>query len=191
MGQRLVRWAYPNQTGDLTIAQKCFAGGFSAVPATAVMAPSERIKVLLQTDAKYKGMLDTGIKVLKEGGIRSLYKGTFATLLRDVPGSVAWFGLYEFLKLEISKAQGIDDPKQLSPVAVLCAGGAAGMANWIVSIPADVLKSRYQSAPAGKYASLLDVYKHLMRTEGPGALFAGIRPALIRAFPANAACFMG
>ena len=89
MGQRVVRWAQPNTTGELSIAQKCFAGGFSAIPATAVMAPSERIKVLLQTaeKGKYKGMVDCGMQVLREGGVRSLFKGTFATLLRDVPGT--------------------------------------------------------------------------------------------------------
>ena len=94
MGQRLVRWSDPSiGSQDLTIAQKCFAGGFSAIPATAVMAPSERIKVLLQTaeKGKYKGMIDCGVHVFREGGVRSLFKGTFATLLRDVPGSVAWF----------------------------------------------------------------------------------------------------
>ena len=93
MGQRLVRYAQPT-SGELTIPQKCFAGGFSAIPATAVMAPSERIKVLLQTaeKGKYKGMIDCGMHVLREGGVRSLFKGTFATLLRDVPGSVCWFG---------------------------------------------------------------------------------------------------
>lgn len=108
------------------------------------------------------------------------------TFVYSCPHSV-----YEFAKLELTRAQGYDDSSKLSPVAVLTAGGLAGMANWIVSIPPDTLKSRYQSAPQGKYASLLDVYRQLMRTEGPGALFAGIRPALIRAFPANAACFAG
>lgn len=94
MGQRLVRYAQPETKGELSIAQKCFAGGFSAIPATAVMAPSERIKVLLQTAEKgrYKGMIDCGLHVFREGGIRSLFRGTFATLMRDVPGSVAWFG---------------------------------------------------------------------------------------------------
>eukprot|EP00977_Amphora_coffeiformis_P027909 scaffold34660_cov175-Amphora_coffeaeformis.AAC.5 len=176
-------------------------------------------------------MIDCGVHVLKEGGVRSLFKGTFATLLRDVPGSVAWFGVklcplhdhlscnllwlskqaraaclltlfvlyqrththstYELLKLELTKLQGYEDPSKLSPLAVLTAGGMAGIANWVISIPPDVLKSRYQSAPPGQYANLLDVYRHLMRTEGPSALFAGLRPAMIRAFPANAACFMG
>ena len=93
--------------------------------------------------------------------------------------------------MELTKAQGYEDASKLSPLAVLTAGGLAGMANWIVCIPPDVLKSRFQSAPPGKYASLFDVYRHLMATEGPGALFAGLRPALIRAFPANAACFLG
>ena len=30
-----------------------------------------------------------------------------------------------------------------------------------------------------------------MRTEGPSALFKGLSPVMIRAFPANAACFLG
>jgi solute carrier family 25 carnitine/acylcarnitine transporter 20/29 len=68
---------------------------------------------------------------------------------------------------------------------------SSGIANWVVSIPPDVLKSRFQSAPPGRYSSLFDVYRQLMKTEGAGALFAGIRPAMLRAFPANAACFLG
>lgn len=51
-------------------------------------APGERIKCLLQIQQggnapqKYSGMADCAKKLYKEGGIRSIYKGTFATLLR-------------------------------------------------------------------------------------------------------------
>jgi solute carrier family 25 carnitine/acylcarnitine transporter 20/29 len=31
----------------------------------------------------------------------------------------------------------------------------------------------------------------MVREEGVGALFKGVGPALLRAFPANAACFLG
>jgi len=34
---------------------------------------------------KYAGPLDCGAKLIKEGGIRSIYKGTCATLLRGEP----------------------------------------------------------------------------------------------------------
>merc|ERR1712130_647178 len=79
----------------------------------------------------------------------------------------------------------------LSPLAIMAAGGCAGMACWIVAIPPDVLKSRYQTAPEGTYAGLYDVYKTLVKEEGHAALYRGLGPALLRAFPANAACFMG
>jgi len=74
---------------------------------------------------------------------------------------------------------------------VLFAGGIGGVANWCVSIPPDVVKSRYQTAPEGMYKGLGDVASTLMKEEGPGAFFKGIGPAMIRAFPANAACFLG
>jgi len=90
------------------------------------------------------------------------------------------------------RIQNIDQStSELSPLAVLSAGGIAGVSCWTISIPADVLKSRYQTAPPGMYNSLFDVYRHLMKEEGPMGLFKGMRPALIRAFPANAACFFG
>ena len=79
--------------------------------------------------------------------------------MRDTPGSMAWFGTYEYAKKEMMRMQGIDPATgTLSPLAVLTAGGLAGMACWTVAIPADVLKSRYQSAPEGTYTGIMDVY---------------------------------
>merc|ERR1719343_652994 len=175
-----------------------------------VMAPTERIKCLLQVQTnntndsnvsakggktppppKYTGMVDCATKIYKEGGIRSVYKGTMLTLMRDVPGSIAWFGTYEIIKRSLVEMQGIDDPSRLSPLAVMTAGGFAGMACWGSSIMPDNLKSRFQTAPEGKFRGVADVYKSVVKEEGYGALFTGFRPAMIRAFPANAACFLG
>ena len=193
VGQRVVAWSADTTTADLTLTQKCIAGGLSGIPTTVFMAPSERIKCLLQTSTpgQYRGSIDCAKAVYQSGGVRSLYRGTVLTLLRDVPGSIAWFGTYEFVKRGMMQVQGIHDTTQLSPIAVLTAGGLAGVANWTVAIPPDVLKSRFQSAPDGTYKNMLHVYTTLIEKEGPSALFAGLRPAMLRAFPANAACFMG
>jgi len=203
MGKRFVSYFNtndePNRPSNLSVTQLCIAGFLSAIPMTAIMAPTERIKCLLQVQAnevakggkgKYSGIRDCATQLFKEGGIRSIYKGTFVTILRDGPGSAAYFGVYELAKREISRAQGLE-PGDLSPVAVLTAGGLAGMGCWIVQIPADTIKSRYQTAPEGMYNGLFDVYKKLISDEGPAGLFRGLRPALLRAFPANAACFYG
>lgn len=83
------------------------------------------------------------------------------------------------------------NPDELNAFRTFIAGGFAGIFNWVIAIPPDVLKSRLQTAPEGKYKGLLDVYQHLMKEEGPSALFKGVGPAMVRAFPANAACFLG
>ena len=43
---------------------------------------------------------------------------------------------------------------KLSVGNTLFAGGMAGICNWLVAIPADVVKSRLQAAPAGKYTGI-------------------------------------
>lgn len=195
VGQRLQRWALGMKPDEkLSMFQIALAGGFSAIPTTAVMAPGERVKVLLQIQGtskekpKYNGFTDVIKHLYREGGIRSIYKGTFATLLRDVPGSVAYFGAYEGLKRALAPP---GNSNELRPLHTLFAGGMAGVCNWIVAIPPDVLKSRLQSAPEGTYKGVGDVFTQLIKKEGPAALFKGVGPAMARAFPANAACFLG
>ena len=43
------------------------------------------------------------------------------------------------------------------------------------------------TAPAGTYPNgVRDVFRHIMKEEGPTALFRGLAPVMLRAFPANA-----
>lgn len=65
-------------------------------------------------------------------------------MLLDVPASAAYLSVYEFLKKQFAGEKSKDT---LTPGAILLAGGFAGIANWSVCIPADVLKSRLQTAP--------------------------------------------
>jgi solute carrier family 25 carnitine/acylcarnitine transporter 20/29 len=90
------------------------------------MAPSERIKVLMQIqgqggEQKYKGPLDAVAQLYKEGGLRSIFRGTGATLLRDSPGSAAYFVAYELIKKNLTPAGA--RAEDLSFSAVLFAGG--------------------------------------------------------------------
>lgn len=196
VGQKLVTINSSAKEKELSLTQISIAGAFSAFPTTILMTPFERIKVMaqIQESNSYKGPLSLLSSMVKKKGIvgatKTLYKGTVATILRDAPGSMAYFATYEILKKEISKFYTSNgDKKPTLPVAaILISGGLAGMANWIVAIPADVIKSRIQ---AGAEGSGIDVLKKLIRTEGPRSLFKGLGPALVRAFPANAACFAG
>ncbi|XP_015178963.1 PREDICTED: congested-like trachea protein [Polistes dominula] len=176
----------------LTIPQLFYAGAFSGIFTTVIMAPGERIKCLLQiqhadAEKKYKGPLDCAKQLYREGGLRSIYKGTCATLLRDVPASGMYFMTYETLQRWLTPEGG-----KLGLLSTILAGGFAGVANWVVGIPPDVLKSRLQAAPEGTYTKgIREVFARLLKEEGPRALYKGCTPVMLRAFPANAACFLG
>ncbi|XP_058808672.1 congested-like trachea protein [Phymastichus coffea] len=180
----------PNQ--KLSELQIFYAGAFSGIFTTVIMAPGERIKCLLQIQhgnatPKYNGPIDCIKKLYAEGGLRSIFKGSCATLLRDVPASGLYFTTYEVVKRSLTKEDG-----SISLLSTLTAGACAGIANWVIGMPPDVLKSRLQTAPEGTYKrGVREVFVHLMKTEGPAALYKGFTPVMLRAVPANAACFLG
>ncbi|KAK6355503.1 carnitine transporter [Orbilia brochopaga] len=191
MGKKIVQATSEVKDGQFSIAQISAAGFFSAIPMTLITAPFERVKVLLQIQGqssgpkKYANGLDVVRQLYAEGGIRSVFRGSFATLARDGPGSAAYFAAYEYTK----KALTPPDSKDLSLPAIIAAGGAAGIAMWVSIFPVDTVKSRLQSAE-GK-VTVGGVVREIYGKGGIKAFFPGLTPALLRAVPANAATFVG
>lgn len=58
----------------------------------------------------------------------------------DIPASGMYFMTYDCLKKWMAT-----EKENLGIVPTILAGGCAGIANWIVGMPPDVLKSRLQS----------------------------------------------
>tara|TARA_R110002050_G_scaffold127626_1_gene248597 strand:- start:416 stop:760 length:345 start_codon:yes stop_codon:yes gene_type:complete len=70
---------------------------------------------------KYKGAIDCGKQIFKESGVKGLYRGTAVTLGRDIPGSMAYYGMYEIIRNRFAKEG------KVSPGITLFAGGMAGV----------------------------------------------------------------
>ncbi|KEF60499.1 solute carrier family 25, member 46 [Exophiala aquamarina CBS 119918] len=204
MGKRLVdnfsTVPIKNNTPQYSIGQISAAGFFSAIPMTLITAPFERVKVLLQIQGqkhlapgekpKYSGGVDVVRQLYKEGGVRSVFRGSAMTLARDGPGSAAYFAVYEYVKRSLSPkdAEG-NATGELSLPAVMTAGGAAGVAMWIPVFPVDTIKSRLQSAEGRP--TIGGTIRGVYANGGIKAFFPGFGPALARAIPANAATFLG
>ena len=167
---------------------------------TIITAPFERVKVLLQIQGqkqlgpgekpRYSGGLDVVRQLYKEGGIRSVYRGSAMTLARDGPGSATYFATYEYVKRKMTPKDVNGNPSgELSLTAVMTAGGAAGVAMWIPVFPVDTIKSRLQSAE-GK-PTIGGTIRGLYASGGFKAFFPGLGPAMARAVPANAVTFLG
>jgi solute carrier family 25 carnitine/acylcarnitine transporter 20/29 len=167
---------------------------------TLITAPFERVKVLLQIQGqkqlapgekpKYAGGVDVVRQLYKEGGIRSVFRGSAMTLARDGPGSACYFATYEMVKRRLTPKDPVTgQPGELSLSAVMVAGGAAGIAMWIPVFPIDTIKSRLQSAEGRPTIS--GTIRGIHASGGLKAFFPGMGPAMARAVPANAATFLG
>lgn len=185
--------------GHLTPRQYFLSGNLSGVTTAILIAPGERIKCLLQVQEssvtkEYSSPLDVIQKLTRQHGVRSVFKGLCATLLRDIPGYGAYYVSYESVKRFLIRTKDSEHGEQqakLSTMNTIVAGSCAGLSYWMIGLPADVLKTRLQTAPPGTYHGIRSVLAQLLRTEGPRALYRGATPVLLRAAPANAACFVG
>ena len=77
--------------------------------------------------------------VVKSLGLRGMYQGSEATLVRDVPFSLLFFPAYSNLKDLFANADGTNSKMSLLAAGCLAGGGAAGL-----NTPADVVKTRMQ-----------------------------------------------
>ncbi|CBY01893.1 hypothetical protein IAQ61_006490 [Plenodomus lingam] len=200
LGKQLVSSVSKVENNQFSVAQVSAAGFFSAIPMTLITAPFERVKVLLQIQGqkqlapgekpRYSGGLDVVRQLYKEGGMRSVFRGSAMTLARDGPGSAFYFATYETVKRKLTPKDPVTgQPGALSMSAVMVAGGAAGIAMWIPVFPIDTIKSRLQSAEGRPTIS--GTIKGIHASGGFKAFFPGIGPAMARAVPANAATFAG
>ena len=200
MGKRIVEATTTVENKQYTIAQTSAAGFFSAIPMTLITAPFERVKVLLQIQGqkqlapgekpKYSGGVDVVRQLYKEGGIKSVFRGSAMTLARDGPGSAVYFATYEGTKRYLTPVGPDGKPSgELSLLAVGAAGSAAGVAMWLPVFPVDTVKSRLQSSD--KAMGIGECIRGLYKNGGVKSFFPGFGPAIARAVPANAATFLG
>lgn len=192
VGQKLVR-SWTKTEGTLSISEISSAGFISAVPMTLITAPFERIKVVLQLQGQgklkenakeLKGPFDAARHILQNGGVKSLFKGSLATLARDGPGSALYFAAYEYLK-----RRGMDENGNIDLKTITFAGGMAGVAMWIPVFPIDCIKTNLQSSDTPM--SIAEVTRKIYARGGIRGFFPGVGSALARSFPANAATFLG
>lgn len=183
LGVRLQTHGSPTDVDRLSYEQLYKAGMLSGFCTALINAPVERIKCLLQIEqgsaskAKYKSFWDCTTKVYLNGGIRSSYRGLLATFLRDIPSSGAYFAGYEYLKKHGRQFFFTENTTAIT----LMAGGFAGIFYWSIGIPADVIKSKIQTAPDGKYShGYRSVITSVLQKQGITGFYRGAIPVFIR-----------
>lgn len=121
------------------------------------------------------------MKTVRTQGIRSLYDGLSAGLLRQIFYATSRFGLFEVLRDEVAKHRETDI------VSRLFCGVTSGALAAAISCPAEVTLVRLandSSLPAAErrnYTGVANAFSRILKEEGPGAFFRGVGPFVNRA----------
>ncbi|KAH8664005.1 mitochondrial carrier domain-containing protein [Xylariales sp. PMI_506] len=185
----LVRNAFTDKkTGSIKLGYEILAGGTAGACQVVFTNPLEIVKIRLQVQgevAKTAGGAEkrSAMWIVKNLGLRGLYKGASACLLRDVPFSAIYFPTYSHLKKDFF---GESQTKKLGILQLLTAGAIAGMPAAYLTTPCDVIKTRLQvEARKGdtNYTGLRHAAQTIWKEEGFRAFFKGGPARIFRSSP--------
>lgn len=155
-----------------------------------VLLPSEIIKAKTQVMVGSQGTSSTEVfkRMIKKQGVKSLFCGLDSQLMRDGPFYAFFFGSYELFCYSFRTIA----PSIPDELNYFLSGGFAGMLGWTVAMPFDVPKTNVQSRWDTKIiGSYFPEMARIARERGVMGFYSGLGPTLVRAFPANAALFLG
>nr|XP_043631799.1 calcium-binding mitochondrial carrier protein SCaMC-1 [Erigeron canadensis] len=158
----------------------------STVLGTAVRIPCEVLKQRLQAGI-FNNVGEAIICTWQQDGLKGFFRGTGATLCREVPFYVAGMGLYGESKKVAQQFLG----RELEPWETIAVGALSGGLAAVTTTPFDVMKTRMMTAPQGRPISMSMIALSILRHEGPLGLFKGAIPRFFWIAPLGAMNFAG
>jgi solute carrier family 25 S-adenosylmethionine transporter 26 len=141
-----------------------------------IFVPKEVLKQRCQVGQLRDGQQALGLlrEIVKTEGVGAMYNGYFATLLRNAPGAMLKFGIYEQIKTALVSC--LERP--LTSPELFGAGITAGCVSSFATTPLDVVKTRMMLGQMPSQFPLRAIMT-IGREEGVRALWSGFVPRLI------------
>eukprot|EP00117_Sycon_ciliatum_P014595 scpid58251/ scgid4761/ Mitochondrial thiamine pyrophosphate carrier; Solute carrier family 25 member 19 len=177
------------------------AGAVSGVVTRALVSPLDLLKIRYQlqvssaaADIRYTGIVSSLVRVVKEEGVRGLWKGHVPAQLLSVTYGAVQFYAFEGMKTSAShfgqgSSQGspasASRPSTTAATNFIC-GGLAGCCATLAAHPLDVMRTRLVAQCSRRirvYTSLHQGVLHVWRNEGALAFYRGLSPTLLLVFP--------
>lgn len=117
--------------------------------------------------------------MLKEGGVRSFWRGNGINVMKIAPESAIKFAAYEQVKRLIRQ----NETRQMSIYERFVAGACAGGFSQTIIYPFEVLKTRLALRKTGQYKGILDATCKIYATEGVRSFYRGYIPNLLGIIP--------
>lgn len=186
---------------EVTSLESIVCGGTAGLLSRFIIAPLDvlKIRLQLQFDAKlsrsttpaikkpmgtgYSKIFDTLYKIIRDEGVRALWKGNVPAEIMYVAYGAVQFTTYRLVSNSVQEVY----PSISDPTLSFVSGASAGLMATSVTYPFDLLRTRFAvqgaSGSAHVYRSLPYAVWHIQKHEGITGFFRGLTPALISVVP--------
>ncbi|KAF8708427.1 mitochondrial tricarboxylate transporter, partial [Rhizoctonia solani] len=180
--------ALADKDGKVSAPRSLVAGlGAGMMEAIFAVTPSETIKTKLIDDSKlpqprFRGLIHgTGI-IVREEGIRGIYRGLFPVMMRQGANSAVRFTTYSTLKQFVQSNMRLREGVPLPSSVTFGVGAIAGLVTVYTTMPLDsVIKTRMQSLKArSQYKNSFDCAYQTFVNDGLLSFWRGATPRLAR-----------
>ena len=168
--------------------QPFWVGGAAACTAACFTHPLDQMKYRMQVQASKQNMFRALYVFASRDGIRSLWSGLSASVLRQSSYSSTRFGVYSYL---VHEARQRSERKELSTSSIiLCAGLAGGIAG-LVGNPTEVILVRMCADGAKSpdrrfgYSNAVQGLLRVWKEEGLRTFSRGLAPNVVRSVLMN------
>ncbi|CAG9858660.1 unnamed protein product [Phyllotreta striolata] len=179
------------QKKNLDKKNKCFLYCNGLMDHYCSCNPKDPNSKWLQRPGQFKGTMDAFVKISRTEGITSLWSGLSPTLALAIPATIAYFVIYEQLRVKFKDLYNADNqgPK-LQPFWIpLISGGIARIISVTIVSPLELFRTKMQSQKLS-YVELNEAYRSLIKQSGVRGLWKGVFPTLYRDVPFSAIYWM-
>lgn len=134
-----------------TVMHSFISGGVASATAKTIVAPFERIRLLLQTQSiikhhttPYRGLGDALRRIPREQGLVALWRGNTPNVVRIIPTYALRFGLFDMYRTLTHRyvRVGGRDAWWGDVLRQMVCGGLSGLTTVVVTHPLDLIRTR-------------------------------------------------
>ncbi|CAI5517789.1 unnamed protein product [Closterium sp. Naga37s-1] len=202
--QQLARWRQQQGASWQSFALDLALGGALGGVSHTIVAPIERVKLLLQTQdsnaailagqhRRYRGFVDAVTTIVKEEGFWALWRGNGTSVMRYYPSLALNFAFKDYYRVLFAPSHLLIDPSATRIAAGnFLAGAAAGATSLLVTYPLDVAHTRLATdiGTRRQFAGMRSVIAALWRAEGIKGLYRGF-PASVHGIIVHRSLYFG
>ncbi|KAI3771181.1 hypothetical protein L6452_02340 [Arctium lappa] len=167
---------YRGKDGELSVIGRLAAGASAGMTSTFVTYPLDVLRLRMAVDPGHQTITNVVVKMLKEEGLGSFYRGLVPSLIGIAPYVAVNFCIFDLVKKSLPEKF-----RNKTEASLITAFAAATIAT-VTCYPLDTIRRQMQMRGT-PYKTVLDAFPGIIARDGVAGLYRGFVPNALKTLP--------